>query len=271
MDNYSEYKPRTVKILKVVKRSNTIKSLQFHDPPLESALPGQFCMVWVPGVDEIPMSISTDFSKGYAEIVVKAVGEATQGLHKLHEDDLIGVRGPYGNWYKIDKLTNLLLIAGGTGIIPLRRLISEESPKKTITLIMGAKTREELIFRDEFEEFNINMLIATEDGTEGFAGTATELTHKHIQKRKFESILCCGPEMMIYELANIAVSHNIPLQASLERIMKCGIGICGSCELSGYRVCKEGPIFNKEELLDMKGELGKFHRNLTGKKIPINP
>ncbi len=270
MEQYREESPRITKILKIIQRSPTIKSYLFHDKRLELAQPGQFTMVWIPGVDEIPMSITIDPQECCAEIVVKAVGKASKTLHTLQVGDFIGVRGPYGTAFNIISKGYLLVVAGGTGIVPLRRLIETESIKRKITLILGAKCKEELIFLNEWKHYEIDFLMATDNGTAGFAGTASRLANNLISKKKYTSILCCGPEQMLCELIKIAESHSVPLQASLERVMKCGIGICGSCAIAGYRVCKEGPVFDLSKLQDMSNELGYFSRNHSGKKIPLN-
>ncbi|MEM2122742.1 MAG: dihydroorotate dehydrogenase electron transfer subunit [Candidatus Bathyarchaeia archaeon] len=265
-----EDRPRIVRILRTIKRSPTVNSILLNDGELERASPGQFAMIWVPGVDEIPMSITMDPETGSAEFVVKSVGEATNTLNNLHPGDPIGVRGPYGTMFKLEKKDRkLLIVAGGTGIAPLRWLIREESEKRDLTVIIGAKTKEELLFLEELKGLDIRLWAATDDGTEGYHGPAAELAERQILKDDFNLILCCGPESMISRLIEMACSHRLKLQASLERIMKCGIGICGSCEIAGYRVCKEGPVFNLPKLLEMMGELGKIRRDHSGRKIPV--
>ncbi|MGB9622410.1 MAG: dihydroorotate dehydrogenase electron transfer subunit, partial [Candidatus Bathyarchaeia archaeon] len=236
----------------------------------ERASPGQFAMVWVPGVDEIPMSVAMDPETGSAELVVKSVGEATTALNNLLPRGLLGVRGPYGTGFKLrERDRRLLIVAGGTGVAPLRKLIRGEAGKRDLTVILGAKTKKELLFLEEFRGLNIRLLAATDDGTEGYHGDAAELAEKQIMKNDFDLILACGPELMLSRLLEIACAHRLNLQASLERIMKCGIGICGSCDIAGYRVCKEGPVFNISRLQEMMEELGKTRRNHSGRKIKV--
>lgn len=265
-----EDRPRAVRILKVIERSPTVNSILFQDRKLEKAAPGQFAMVWVPGVDEIPMSVTRDPETGWAEFVVKSVGEATTALNSLPAGALIGVRGPYGTKFKPGRDDRrLLIVAGGTGITPLRRLIIEEGGRRELTVILGAKTGNELLFTKEFERLNVKLLVATDDGTEGYHGPAAELAEEEVQRGGFDSILCCGPELMISRLVELAQTRDLKLQASLERIMRCGVGICGSCEIAGYRVCKDGPVFKLPKLLEMRGELGKTYRDHSGRKVPI--
>ena len=267
---YGEDRPRVVRILGTIKQSPTVNSILFRDSELERAHPGQFAMIWIPGVDEIPMSVTRDPETGWAEIVVKSVGEATVKLNNLLPGDQIGVRGPYGTGFRLgERDRKLLIVAGGTGITPLRRLIIEESEKRELTVIIGAKTKDELLFLEELRGLNIRLFAATDDGTEGYHGPASELAESQIRREDFNLVLCCGPEPMISSLMDLARAHRLRLQASLERIMKCGIGICGSCEISGYRVCKEGPVFNMPKLIEMAGELGKIRRDHSGRKIPI--
>lgn len=227
-------------------------------------------MVWIPGVDEIPMSVTRDPETRWAEFVVKSVGEATIALNSLPAGALIGVRGPYGTRFKLrENDRKILIVAGGTGITPLRRLVTEECERRRLTVILGAKTRDELLFTKELERPNVKLLVATDDGTEGYHGPAAELAEEEMRRRDFDSILCCGPELMISRLVELAQTYDLKLQASLERIMKCGVGICGSCEIAGYRVCKDGPVFKLPKLLRMRGELGETCRDHSGRKIPI--
>ncbi|MBS7645025.1 MAG: dihydroorotate dehydrogenase electron transfer subunit [Candidatus Bathyarchaeia archaeon] len=267
---YMEDRPRIVRILRIIKRSPTVNSILFQDNGLEMASPGQFAMVWVPGVDEIPMSATTDPETGSAELVVKSVGEATTALNNLRPGDLIGVRGPYGTGFRLrGRDRRLLIVAGGTGIAPLRKLIRREAGKRDLTVILGARTREELLFLEELGSLSIKLLVATDDGTEGYHGDAAELAEENVTKDDFNLILSCGPEPMISRLLEVACAHRLKLQASLERIMKCGIGVCGSCDIAGYRVCKEGPVFNLSKLLGMAGELGRTRRDHSGRRIPV--
>lgn len=229
-------------------------------------IPGQFFMIWIPGVDEIPMSVS--YIRGDIKgITFRRVGSATEALLNLKKGDSLGVRGPYGNGFKIEG-EQILFVAGGTGIAMIAPAI-EEAIKKKIksTAILGIKNEGELFFEKRIKESGAKVFLTTDDGSKGHKGFATDVVKGIIKKEDFSSILTCGPEIMMKSLLDIV--GNIPLQASLERYMKCGVGLCGQCCIGkGLRVCKEGPIFDGNTLRGIK-EFGKFKRDAAGRKIPI--
>ena len=244
--------------------------------------PGQFIMVWVPGIDEIPMSISGYDENGTWAITVKEVGECTKALNNLKLRDYIGIRGPLGNHFTIPKDSNkeIFLIGGGIGIAALKSLSYELIQRKIkFTLIEGAKKSDELIYMDEFQlDHNdlINFHYCTDDGSygkEGFAPHVFKDLLKESKDRDYSNLVVysCGPETMLYELFQICENHNIEFYASLERIMRCGCGICGLCALDpvGLLVCNDGPIFGKKELSKIK-DFGKFKRDFTGTKVEID-
>ncbi len=229
----------TVKVEKVIRHSNEISTIYFNRT-LRS-YPGQFVMVNVIGYEEIPLSLSSPRS-----VTVKAVGETTKALISIEAGSFLGIRGPFGNPFTpADKA---IIIAGGIGIAPLRflyhylrRLGSE------IKLLYGAKTAEELIWVDEFE----NAEFCTDDGSFGHRGDVVSLLKKEDLK-KYDKIYCCGKEEMMRKVYEILKQRNCLSKAefSLERYMRCGIGVCGSCVIeTGLRVCTDGPVFKASELM----------------------
>jgi dihydroorotate dehydrogenase electron transfer subunit len=244
--------------------------------------PGQFAMIWAPGVDEIPMSISDCDKNGNWSITVRNIGECTNAIFNLKQGDLVGVRGPLGNWFEFpkEKSKNLILIGGGIGMAPLR-FLSQELYKHKISfiLIQGAKVKSELIFKTQFQMLKKNssdIFFCTEDGSYGTKGVTTLAFERILEtysKRLFSNaiVYTCGPEQMIYKIFQICEKYNIELQASLERIMRCGCGLCGLCVLDplGLLVCKDGPIFKLEALKKIQ-DFGKYTRDFTGRKIPSN-
>ena len=218
-------------------------------------------MVWIPGIDEIPMSLSHIGER--QAITVKKIGEATSALYNLKEGDKIGIRGPYGHGFA-KKGRKALFVAGGIGIAPLLPLIREYEGEKEV--ILGARTKNEIIFEDEIKKL-APLHISTDDGSYGFKGFATDLMSKLLNK-DFDIVYTCGPEKMMKRVYQICKENGIEMQASLERYMKCGIGICDSCSINGYKVCRDGPVFDIETLSKMT-DFGKWKRNEAGKKIPI--
>ncbi len=252
--------PEIVRIAETKKETENIKTFRFKYN--KKVRPGQFFMVWISGVDEIPMSVSyTDNFKG---ITVEQVGEATKALFKMKKGDKIGIRGPYGNGFKTPK-GKVLFVAGGTGIIPVASLI-EKIKKKNAVVVFGAKTKKKLFFMDRIKKSKL--LISTDNGSFGYHGFASELVEEALRKEKFNSIITCGPEKMMKKILDLGIKHKIPVQASLERFMKCGIGICDSCAINGYHVCKDGPVFDDKTLGKMK-DFGKFKREASGRRVRI--
>lgn len=248
------------KIKKIVFHSKLHKTF-FFDLKMK-AQPGQFVMVWIPGIDEIPMSLSYIDKK--IAITVEKVGEATKALHKMREGDKIGIRGPYGNGFKIIG-KKALFVAGGTGIAGLFPLIKKYKGEKHV--VLGARKKDLLIFKEEIEKI-ANLYISTDDGSLGFKGFATDLAKKILEREEFDIVYTCGPEKMMKKLMEICLKMDIKMQASLERYMKCGVGICDSCVINGYHVCKDGPVFDLDKLAKMK-DFGKWKRSESGKKIKI--
>ncbi|MFW9900246.1 MAG: dihydroorotate dehydrogenase electron transfer subunit [Candidatus Thorarchaeota archaeon] len=290
---------RTVRIQKIIDECDGIKTFFFNmknnNPDCYiKPKPGQFVMVWVPGVDEIPMSLSGCNDKGDWSITVKEVGECTKAIHNLKIGDYIGIRGPLGNYFKIpeDLSKKIILVSGGIGTAPLKFLATHLNEMGiSFDLIKGTKNNDEIIFASDFQQFNhdtSNIIYCTEfddhkfeDSTrvafynskfEELAHTRFEaLINEYFSKNISDFIVfTCGPEIMMYKVFQICQKYKIELYASLERIMRCGCGLCGLCALDplGLLVCKDGPIFNLESLKKIQ-DFGKFQRDFTGKKINI--
>lgn len=259
-------KPTICKIEKVIDETPTVRTLIFNDDVLSNALPGQFVMVWVPGVNELPMSVMITQEKDKVALTIRKYGEASTALYNTQVGQLIGVRGPYGNSFNI-KEGKLLLIGGGTGLVPLMRLLTFLKPSDDVTLIMGSKSKEEVFFEDLANSLLDNkkhqIIVATEDGSYGEKGLVTDVMNDLCQSTKFDAVYTCGPELMMAKVVDIANTKEMYVQASLERMMKCGVGICGSCCVNDDLVCKDGTIFDGKHLLT-KSEFGHSHRTKAG-------
>ena len=271
----------TVKIKRIIDECDGVKTFVFERNDKSVPKPGQFVMVWVPGVDEIPMSISSYEKNGEWAITIKNVGDCTNSVHDLKVGDFIGVRGPLGNFFKIPQETNknIILIGGGIGMVPLRFLASELVKLGcNFKIIEGAKVGNEILFVNEFLEYHKEELefhFCTDDGSYGEKGFASDLfehliENKQVNDLKNSIVFTCGPEIMMYKLLHICLEHKIELQASLERIMRCGCGLCGLCVIDplGLLVCHDGPVFTSAVLKKM-GDFGKYKRDFSGKKISI--
>lgn len=264
-------RPQIVQIIKIRVEAEKIKTLYFKYS--SDADPGQFFMIWTFN-DEIPISISY-LSEDLFGITVKEVGEATKYLNSLHEGDEIGVRGPYGNPFKIIENGKILIAGGGIGIAPLMPLIQKliSYQKIKINCVIGAKTVKQLPFLKELQIIQskfFNLQICTDDGSMGFKGLISDFVANMFSTETFDQIYTCGPEIMIKKIFDIAQIKKVAFQASLERIMKCGIGICGQCVIEplALRVCKDGPVFNQQQLENLS-DFGKYKRDFNGLKYKI--
>ncbi len=268
-------KPIPVKILEKIPETGRIATFKFALSGVRPA-PGQFFMIWVPGVDEIPMSVaSIDNVGGIYEISVAAVGEATKTLCAKNPGDLIGVRGPFGNGFNLKtKSKDICIIGGGVGMAAVKPIIPELSKSgKNLVVINAARTEGELLYHIAFKKKLIpgkTYFTSTDDGTCGEKCFGHELLIKLLeqQKVKLERVYTCGPELMMRQVLMACKKHGIQLEASLERMMRCGNGLCGLCAMdpSGLLVCKDGPVFATERL-DTLTEFGNYTRDFSGKKI----
>jgi dihydroorotate dehydrogenase subfamily 1 len=248
-----------------------VKTFTFLSPEIaKESEPGQFVMIWSPGIDEIPISIANASPEGEVEVAVADVGDCSHSLHQKHEGDQVGLRGPYGRGFTLIG-ERICMVAGGYGAAPLRFAAkrAKELDRHVIAL-EGARSSAELLYIDEFERMDCDIRIATEDGSEGCKGTITELLEEMLTSgERFERVLTCGPELMMERVCRITSGARIPTQVSVERIVKCGCGACGSCDLGGHRICKDGPVFDAEALDGT--EWGRWKRATSGKRVAITP
>ncbi len=213
--------------------------------------PGQFVMVWIPGIDEKPYTISYHKKKRFG-ITIEAKGIFSKKAIGLKPGDLMGFRGPFGNGFTPMPSPDIAIVAGGCGMAPLAPLV--EILDKHIFFIQGARSKEFILYPDRFE---IKRQICTDDGSLGHRGFVTELleqeieTRKKDEKRPFEMVYACGPEIMMHRIFMICEDNKIPCQVSLERYMRCGFGVCGACVCGEQVVCKDGPVFESKILRTM--------------------
>jgi len=242
----------------------TMRTVRF--PSLGPALPGQFVMFWIPGIDEIPMSLA--FASKEWGITAQSIGEATAAFCALRPGDRVGVRGPFGRSFTL-RGRRLLLVGGGTGMSALAPLADLAARKRLrVTAAIGARRADDLLFPQRMKRLGARVLLATDDGSMGHHGFVTEVAQRLLREERFDTIYTCGPEAMMAKVVRMARRARIPLQASLERYMKCGVGICDACAIDGRLVCRDGPVFDDEELWRM-GEFGRWHRDACGRKEPV--
>ena len=255
---------RMFRIAEHISESASTKTIRF-DGTMD-ARPGQFVMVWVPGVDEFPMSLS--YMGARFGITYQIVGDGTAALSRMPKGGLVGIRGPLGRGFSASG-RNVLVVAGGAGIAPTAPLVEAAAKGgASVDLVLGARTAAELVFERRCAEAGAKVHVATDDGTKGYAGFATGLASELLGAHGYDSIYTCGPERMIAVMRDICRDRGLPLQASVERIMKCGIGICDSCALDGKHVCTDGPVFDLGDLERFE-EFGKTRLDRAGRKTGI--
>jgi dihydroorotate dehydrogenase electron transfer subunit len=199
-------------------------------------------------------------------ITVKNIGEATKVLTSMQVGDRIFVRGPYGRGYHVPN-GKILVVGGGTGMASLLPAMERITATDVHTAI-GARTEGELLFEERSRKTSTSVRVSTDDGSKGFHGNAVQLAKDMMSATKYDMVLACGPEKMLFFLHKLCLEMKVPCQMSLERYMKCGGGLCGSCAIDGKRVCREGPVFSGEELKEMK-EFGKQRRDECGGRLKL--
>ncbi|MFW6071810.1 MAG: dihydroorotate dehydrogenase electron transfer subunit [Candidatus Bipolaricaulota bacterium] len=252
-------KLRIRKIKSVNGETPSVKTFKVFDPPSAKSNPGQFVMVWVPGSGEIPLAIS-GVDDDYVDLTVKRRGPTTKDIHELEVDAKLGIRGPYGNGFSTPTEPSLL-VGGGYGIAPLRFLHQKYSEQAQIFVVAGASTEQELLFLDELDP----VAVSTEDGSRGSQGTVLEPMKEVLSEAEVENVFASGPEKMVHGIFDICLNKEVKLEASLERIMKCGVGLCGSCLIDGFRVCQDGPVVGLNQLKEFE-EFGVWERSFSGKR-----
>ncbi len=231
--------------------------------------PGQFVMLSVVGTGEAPFSISsTPTRPGIIELCVRRIGHVTDALFRQPPNALVGVRGPYGNGFPIEKLegNNLLLVAGGLGMAPLRSLLwyalDNRAKFKTITLMYGAKNPDEMLFKYELlnlaDRTDVNCLLTVDKDESGMwkarIGVVTGLFDdlEIDPARTYAAI--CGPDVMFRFVLRKLLGRNFSkdrILMSLERNMQCGVGKCGHCMIGYKYTCLDGPIFTYWDAMNL--------------------
>ncbi|MEM2849194.1 MAG: dihydroorotate dehydrogenase electron transfer subunit [Candidatus Bathyarchaeia archaeon] len=260
---------RPVEAEVVLEENFKVKTFLFRDKLCSKAKPGQFLMVWIVGVDEIPLSISR--IGDLCGVTVAKVGEATEAMHRLKVGDRFYIRGPYGNGFK-EVGGYVAVVAGGIGLATLLPLIERLGTSSCkIDAFIGFRSRSNAFWVDTLTRtINGKLTISTDDGSLGVEGLISEVFKGYVEnfKPQYDTVYTCGPPAMIRQVFQECKKMNYKVQASLEAYMKCGIGMCGSCCLGPYRVCSDGPVFSNNQLAKIS-ELGIYKRGPDGLKIPI--
>jgi len=237
-------------------------TLEFQDPAWQKNyhfLPGQFNMLYLPGIGEVAISMSSDSEGGQPLLhTIRMAGNVTQAIGRLKVGDVMGVRGAYGSAWPVEQARggDLILVAGGIGLAPLRPAIyyvmRHRADFGKVTILVGARTPAEQLYPSEYESWHSQKLdvVVTVDRADetwqGRVGVVPMLFYSLRPDPKRTTIFTCGPEIMMRFVVYEALARRIPedrIYVSLERNMKCAIGFCGHCQLGPTFLCKEGPVF----------------------------
>lgn len=251
--------PRKAKITKKYYLCDDVVGfkLKFTDRKAFNFYPGQFVLLSVSGFGEVPIGITVSpKEKGEIEVAIRSVGLVTKKICSLNEGDYLGVTGPFGNGFPLSDIKgkDLVIIAGGLGLAPLRSLIRHlgKTPHfvKSLTILNGARSPEQLLYKDDYkdwEEFaSLNLTVDTcEAGWSECIGDITKLFDK-VEIKRGSIIIACGPPIMYKPIIDRYAGKTVAednLYFLLERRMKCGVGKCQHCTCGEYYVCLDGPIF----------------------------
>jgi NAD(P)H-flavin reductase len=231
--------------------------------------PGQFNMLYAHGVGEVPISISGD-PKDPSRLIhtIRAVGGVTRALERLDTGACLGVRGPYGSAWPLDEVRgrDVCFIAGGLGLAPLRpailHVLEHRDAYGAISILCGARSPDALLFRDQLSHwrgrFDCRVEVTVDRAGRDWYGPVGVVTQL-VSQSAFEAddaVFACGPEIMLRFVVRELVRRGVPHESiwvSLERSMKCGVGLCGHCQLGGSFVCKNGPVYRFDQVASWLG------------------
>lgn len=269
----SPYRPMKARIVEARMLTEKEKLFRFE---LEDTIsfthqPGQFVMISLFGYGEAPISIcSSPTDKGYFDLTVRNVGTLTDKLHRLSDGDIVGIRGPFGKGFPVDNMFgyDIVIVAGGLGIVPLRSLIRyimyNRNDFGNVQMLLGCKTPKDLLFGNETKEwmrraeikFNCTVDRADPDW-KGNVGLITSLIPGvDLNPTRTYGVVVGPPIMYKFVIAELLKKH-IPdhqIILSLERRMRCGLGKCGHCQIEGVYVCQSGPVFDYAQIKKLKGD-----------------
>ncbi len=275
------YLPYPVRIEEIITETEdkNLKTFKFvfinpGDEEKFSYIPGQFAELSIAGKGEIPIGIaSSPTEKGFVKFTVNKVGLVTKYLHNMKEGEAMGIRGPLGNWYPWKEMEgrNVIIIGGGFAFTTLRSSIvymlhpENRAKFKDITVVYGARNPGMLLYKDELAEWeqrdDIRMHItvdATDDPDWKYnVGFVPAITEEKIKTADDAIAIVCGPPIVIKLMQPVLAKLEFPPERiilSLEKRMKCGIGICGRCNLGDKYVCKDGPVFSMAQLSELPPE-----------------
>jgi sulfhydrogenase subunit gamma (sulfur reductase) len=271
--NLARLLPQSAVIVDRVQESPTIFTLQLRleDEAAQAAFnftPGQFNMLYLPGVGEVAISIMSDPEDRQAiGHTIRSVGRVTHGLAKLQPGDRIGLRGPYGKGWPMETMKgrDVVVVTGGLGCAPvvavIHYMLRRRAEYGQLTIIQGVKKAEDLIWREQYAQWNTqpdtHVMVAADEGGPLWpwhVGRVTDLFDRIPMQPKQTMAVMCGPEGMMHVSARTLVEHGLPESSiflSMERNMHCAVGHCGHCQFGGAFVCVDGPVFTWPQVREL--------------------
>jgi len=261
------YKPIKAKLLEVITESPTIKTFIMEPEEDFSFKTGEFIELTVDGIGEAPFTPSSSpLETEKIEVTVMKTGYVTEYLHKMKPGDTLGIRGPFGRGYPVEKFYDkeVLILGGGCGFAPIRSLLYNleaiSNKLRKVTLCYGSKTPDECIYQPYVDQLKntpkFEVLRTVDEPNESWTesvGVATVLLDKVKVDVENSIAVCCGPPIMM-KFGTIRLLElgykNDQIYLSMEKNMSCGHGKCGHCMMGKYFVCKEGPVFTYDEIKD---------------------
>lgn len=229
--------------------------------------PGQFVMVYAFGIGEVPISVSgpPEHSGEPVVLTVRAVGAVTSAICASEPDAVLGLRGPFGNSWPVESAAggDVIVVAGGIGLAPLRPVVlhalAHRSAYDAVSVLYGARTPQDLLYTDELEawrpELSVEVTVdAADTSWEGRVGVVPKLVERADFRPEAVRVFVCGPEVMIHFTVEALRARGVPdewIFLSLERDMRCGVGLCGHCQLGPTLICRDGPVYTQAEVASL--------------------
>jgi len=261
--------PRPYTLLRRRRETEDTWTLELDGPELEIR-PGQFTMLYAFGIGEVPISVSGDVARRRPLVqTIRAVGAVTEALCALRPGDTVGVRGPFGHGWPIEQAAGreIVIVAGGVGLPPVRpilyHVLSHRDDYEHVSLLVGARTPADVVFRNELERWrgrpDLNVLVTVDAAPtewEGRVGLVTTLVPRAPFDPERTTAFVCGPELMMRFSAEALIDQGLApsdVHVSLERNMRCGVGLCGHCQLGPELICRDGPVYRWDEVEALLG------------------
>lgn len=254
--------PAPMRVIDVVREAHDTVSLTLEAPGFVAA-PGQFCMIYAYGTGEIPVSISGhDVERGALVHTVRSVGAVSDAIARLAVGDVVFVRGPYGSAFPVHEAApaTRVFVAGGLGLAPLRPAIrASMADPGEVVLLVGARSPSELLFASDlalWRDAGVDVRVTVDSAPSGYAGAVGFVTAliEGLELDTGAHAFVCGPEIMMRASVRSLVARGLApehVHLSIERSMKCGVGLCGHCQLGPVFLCKDGPVLDAARLVPL--------------------